>query len=116
MMFVPVPIAIAIPVPVPIPIAVPIPIMISVPAAIGALVPPDSISSSGHIPIGSIRRNAVVLVNILHAPFHAGYLAGIVCTLVFLPARVVAVKTPLVTQRQMGPLCNGGQCERDQPG
>jgi len=84
-------------------ITVVIPITVSIRIAVrgtvavrGSRTTPCSAAPGRHIAVGSIRRNAVVLIDILHPSFHATDLALIVRSAVVLPARVVAVESTLV--------------------
>ena len=54
----------------------------------------------GNPPEWRSGRNAVVCIHIEHAFFHADDLASIVCSLVLLPARVLAVKPLLISLGQ----------------
>src|SRR5262249_51183126 len=53
-----------------------------------------------HAAIGCVRRNAVVLIDVLHAAFHAADFAVVIRGLVALPAGVVAVKPFLIADRE----------------
>src|SRR5262249_39683731 len=66
-------------------------------------------------PIGSVRRNSVVLINVLHAFFHAGHFAAIVSLPVLLPALIVAVETALIVRREpaLPRLRKGGKRNRE---
>jgi hypothetical protein len=90
MMFIAVVISITIPIAVP--ITIPIAITVRVPIAVrGAVAAPSSgtprsAASRCDPAIGSIRRDAIMPINVLHSTFHATHLALIVGGLVALPA------------------------------
>ena len=95
-------IVISVTIPVAVPIPVSIPITVSVPIAVRCTVAapgsgtPRSAAPGGNVAVGSIRRNAVVPIHVLHSAFHAANLALIVGLTIALPARVITVKTLLI--------------------
>src|SRR5207247_10901753 len=83
-----------------IPVAVPIPVSIPIAVRGTIAVPgsrtPCSAAPGDNVVVGSIRRNAVVPIHVLHSAFHAANLALIVGLTIALPARVITVKTLLI--------------------
>src|SRR5438270_10847412 len=53
-----------------------------------------------YLPIGSVRRNAEVGIDVPHALFHADGFVPIITSPVFLPARIVAIKAALIVGSQ----------------
>src|SRR5438309_1544155 len=83
-------------IPVSIPITVSVPIAVRCTVAAPGSGTPRSAAPGGNVAVGSIRRNAVVPIHVLHSAFHAANLALIVGLTIALPARVITVKTLLI--------------------
>ena len=95
-------VTIAITVPVCPPIPIPIAVLISFPLPIAVTVP-TFIAIRSHIAIGSICRDAIVLINVSHPLFHTADLALIIRASVTLPTRKIAVKTVLIIRGKRPP-------------
>jgi len=115
LMAVAVPISVAVPLMLPLPLAmapivVAVMIAIVVPSRVRAArwgwhtVPaaalPNTAPAGRHAGVRGVRRDSVVLVDVLHPTFHAADFALVVGRLVRLPARVIAVEAPLVAYRE----------------
>src|SRR5947207_10638376 len=53
-----------------------------------------------HVPERRIHGNAIAIVNVAHAPFHAGRFIAVISLLIFHPPRIIAVKPRLVVSRK----------------
>jgi len=75
-----------------IPVAIPIPITVSIPIAVRVTVAgpgsrtPISAAPRRHVAVGSIRRDAVMSIYVLHSAFHAANLTLIIGLTIALPA------------------------------
>src|SRR5262244_1078969 len=105
-----IPVVVSIPAVISVPVAVVIAIAVSLPVRprgtgwLRRVAVPTSVGPASavrrHAAIGCVRRNAVVLIEVLYAAFHAADFAVVVRGLVALPAGVVAVKPFLIADRE----------------